>query len=267
MSGHFIEYRVKPVERYVITRHAKSSANPNGITENIVEVPNRRHANELAASLAAQDRTNYPLARVARFKPYRGTPERADAAPRNWPSPYGVLLTADQLQDLRTINAVPMPRQPFRVATDAVGRSLEDHGCITEAVIAGQEVWVSTSRGDTVLTIEAERLKQAQLLHIPFTNERDEDGGYTHPGLPHAEESDDVAAILKHMGFGYALMFMEGHAPELHERYCETGDLDALREWLPVPPAGDGWVLASIHDTEDDGPVALFVRHECSHVE
>lgn len=35
---------------------------------------------------------------------------------------------------------------------------------------------------------------------------------------------------------------------------------DALKEWQPTTPTGADWFLLAIFDTEDDGPVAYFVR-------
>ena len=56
-------------------------------------------------------------------------------------------------------------------------------------------------------------------------------------------------------------MWLEGDdapaAKEVQKRYNE-GDLDVLA-WEPQAPAGDGWWLGSIHETED-GVVALWLH-------
>lgn len=58
------------------------------------------------------------------------------------------------------------------------------------------------------------------------------------------------------------------HGGDEMERYDnwnrETHDFNDSEEggctkWTPTPPAGDGWRLASIYDTED-GPAAMWVR-------
>ncbi|MDA5499862.1 hypothetical protein, partial [Yersinia aleksiciae] len=52
-------------------------------------------------------------------------------------------------------------------------------------------------------------------------------------------------------------MECEENAEELQAAY-DTGDCN-LNIWQPKPPAGDGWFMGSIHDTED-GPVCYWLR-------
>ncbi|MDA5499929.1 hypothetical protein PGT17_20060, partial [Yersinia aleksiciae] len=52
-------------------------------------------------------------------------------------------------------------------------------------------------------------------------------------------------------------MECEENAEELQAAY-DTGDCN-LSMWQPTPPAGDGWFMASIHNTED-GPVCYWRR-------
>ncbi|EQB0362494.1 hypothetical protein ACYAGF_003740 [Yersinia enterocolitica] len=52
-------------------------------------------------------------------------------------------------------------------------------------------------------------------------------------------------------------MECEENAEELQAAY-DAGDCD-LSMWQPTPPSGDGWFMASIHDTED-GPVCYWLR-------
>ncbi|MFJ5378165.1 hypothetical protein ACIPSX_12545 [Pectobacterium sp. CHL-2024] len=47
-------------------------------------------------------------------------------------------------------------------------------------------------------------------------------------------------------------------ADAIRDRYFEAGDLN-VSDWNPTPPAGDGWFVGSIHDTED-GPVCIWLR-------
>ncbi|WP_273889800.1 hypothetical protein [Serratia marcescens] len=55
-----------------------------------------------------------------------------------------------------------------------------------------------------------------------------------------------------------ALQWMENHASAEQIDSYESGDGD-ISGWEPTPPAGDGWFIASIHDTED-GPVCYWLQ-------
>ena len=44
-------------------------------------------------------------------------------------------------------------------------------------------------------------------------------------------------------------------------QYWGEGDIDAVKEWQPTPPNGEGWFLVSINDT-DDGPVAWWAKEK-----
>jgi len=44
---------------------------------------------------------------------------------------------------------------------------------------------------------------------------------------------------------------------EMRNRYFEAGE--AVPDWQPTLPEGEGWRVVAIYDTED-GPAALFVR-------
>ena len=82
----------------------------------------------------------------------------------------------------------------------------------------------------------------------------DENGWQTHPDFPRIENGDDLVAWLELRGW---------------QVHSETGDVEEIidygvlghdnQHWNPVKPDGDGWMLVSMHDTED-GPAAWFVR-------
>ncbi|HAU5648027.1 hypothetical protein [Serratia nevei] len=55
-----------------------------------------------------------------------------------------------------------------------------------------------------------------------------------------------------------ALQWMENHATAEQIDAYESGDGD-ISDWAPTPPAGNGWFIGSIHDTED-GPVCYWLR-------
>jgi hypothetical protein len=40
---------------------------------------------------------------------------------------------------------------------------------------------------------------------------------------------------------------------------CGLGKGRGISDWQPSAPAGDGWFIGSIHDTED-GPVCIWLR-------
>ncbi|MFW5388343.1 hypothetical protein [Yersinia sp. 2542 StPb PI] len=95
--------------------------------------------------------------------------------------------------------------------------------------------------------------------------ERDSHGFWTHPdyfvpanGNEFGVEGEfDAWKSLNRVVGTLDWMECEENAEELQAAY-EAGDCD-LSMWQPKPPAGDGWFMASIHDTED-GPVCYWLR-------
>lgn len=88
----------------------------------------------------------------------------------------------------------------------------------------------------------------------------DELGFFFHPDIPGEEESDDVASMLKAMGFEWATRSFDEDADEADvNEWFDSPQRDIIIRWEPTPPSGDGWNLIAKGDT-DDGPFALFVR-------
>lgn len=88
----------------------------------------------------------------------------------------------------------------------------------------------------------------------------DEDGYFAHPDIPGVEESDDVLALCRDLGYAGRVVDFEYDAGEdLIDDYYEREDVTAMARWTPTPPAGDGWLLVAKFDTEG-GPCAFFVR-------
>ena len=86
---------------------------------------------------------------------------------------------------------------------------------------------------------------------------RDPDGWLSHPDMPVCDESvryDDLLAVF---GIETAFVSLESQDERLAERYFEESA--SIEDWNPEPPAGDGWVLLEIYDTEN-GPYAIFGR-------
>lgn len=95
-------------------------------------------------------------------------------------------------------------------------------------------------------------------LQLP-TGARDEQGLCTHPYLPALPEDADIRLFLLSFGFRAALVSMDADCadPQLVDNVWEDGA--SCLAWTPTKPAGDGWNLLDIFDSED-GPQALFAR-------
>lgn len=86
---------------------------------------------------------------------------------------------------------------------------------------------------------------------------RDADGHVNHPDMDGIGWDEfNMGPQLRALGWHSTTVSFESDASrEAQERYSGPD----CSYWTPTPPEGDGWLLASIYDTED-GPVALFVR-------
>lgn len=90
---------------------------------------------------------------------------------------------------------------------------------------------------------------------------RDADGYWTHPHLPEFSENTSAKTLLAWETAqeleSHVAMF-EYDAPADHPYY--TNGSTNISDWHPTRPEGDGWFLLSIHDTENNGPMAWFAR-------
>lgn len=92
---------------------------------------------------------------------------------------------------------------------------------------------------------------------VPVT--RDCDGYWTHPRyfLPAYDHEygapGEFDAWLKQHCLAYALSWMENEVPS------DVLAVYRVSDWQPARPAGTGWFIASIHDT-DEGPVCVWLR-------
>lgn len=95
--------------------------------------------------------------------------------------------------------------------------------------------------------------------------QREEDGYWTHPAYPPFDEGQAVeaAAWFKAQQLETSIAYLESE-PEEHPAvvsyWGDNGDSN-ISEWQPAHLEGDGWFVLSIHDTEDWGPVCVWVRH------
>jgi hypothetical protein len=107
---------------------------------------------------------------------------------------------------------------------------------------------------------------KATITALPV--ERDEYGFWTHPKYEEfcdGRESIPTAEFdewMQNNGMDWGITELEtdpsAEADAIRDRYFEAGDLN-VSDWNPTPPAGDGWFVGSIHDTED-GPVCIWLR-------
>lgn len=100
--------------------------------------------------------------------------------------------------------------------------------------------------------------EEKQLIQ-PLQVERDVYGFWTHPAWP--DDGDECVlpyGWFTDNGLEFSLVEMESDGPEGLIDTWSDGDCDC-NPWRPSKPAGDGWFVFSIHDTED-GPVCVWVR-------
>lgn len=107
------------------------------------------------------------------------------------------------------------------------------------------------------ITPNLESLQDRLLAPTPI--ERDDIGHWYHPHLPDCDEGVSYGELLAVFGLEIASVGMDGDATEeVAEQYFDKGGPDCSA-WQPSTPAGEGWSLLAIFDTED-GPHAMFAR-------
>jgi len=116
----------------------------------------------------------------------------------------------------------------------------------------------------------SERVKNLLEAMLACTDapERDSAGYYTNPAfydyLDNREPTLDqvIAELAQVDGEVYTQMMQDDEDVEIPEIDFSFYD-EAVKTWQPKPPPiGEGWVLVSIHDTESDGPMALWVSRK-----
>ncbi|MDM1760656.1 MULTISPECIES: hypothetical protein [Acinetobacter] len=101
---------------------------------------------------------------------------------------------------------------------------------------------------------------------------RDKCGFWVHPilneylcnllGDRECMTESEHSTMLIHFNINVRCSAMEWDCTEeLADKYWGEGDVDAVKEWQPTPPKGDGWFLIAINDT-DDGPVAWWAKEK-----
>lgn len=96
----------------------------------------------------------------------------------------------------------------------------------------------------------------------PVTVTRDPNGFWTHPHYftPASDEAgqSEFSDWMRLHKLTCATRWMENDAPPQVIAAWENGVAD-ISDWQPSAPAGEGWFIGSIHDT-DDGPVCVWLR-------
>ncbi|AEY69630.1 hypothetical protein PEp14_00041 [Erwinia phage PEp14] len=87
-------------------------------------------------------------------------------------------------------------------------------------------------------------------------------GYYAHVDYPGHLTDEAFSRWTQLTGLEFAAAWMESDpdAEELMRRYG-AGDNDILA-WEPAKPEGDGWFVGSIHESDDGGPVCVWLRHK-----
>ncbi|HCD2818435.1 TPA: hypothetical protein NBL60_003297 [Enterobacter hormaechei] len=96
----------------------------------------------------------------------------------------------------------------------------------------------------------------------PVTVTRDRNGFWTHPHYftPASDEAgqSEFGDWMRLHNLTCATRWMENDAPPQVIGAWENG-ISNISDWQPSAPAGEGWFIGSIHDT-DDGPVCVWLR-------
>jgi hypothetical protein len=101
------------------------------------------------------------------------------------------------------------------------------------------------------------------MLIQPVEVKRDENGYWSHPGIPDFDE--DYAAYkawLTDQRLEICFENLEGEddSHPAYQNYFENENPN-ISSWNPSWPDGEGWFVLSIHDTED-GPYYVWARRK-----
>lgn len=107
-------------------------------------------------------------------------------------------------------------------------------------------------------------MSDSVVLIQPLPVQRDNCGNWTHPSLPDFGENcgyEPIARWLEAQGLDSHMVALEDDlTADEYDAWQAKGDYDA-EGWEPTAPAGDGWFVLSIHDTEVS-PVCWWARRK-----
>ncbi|MBK5416398.1 hypothetical protein [Pseudomonas sp. TH31] len=106
-------------------------------------------------------------------------------------------------------------------------------------------------------------MPEETVLIQPQPIHRDDTGCWTHPAWPSTDDELIPYAWFTERGLEVRERNFEGDAPEELQAAWFASGIANCSAWEPTPPAGDGWLIFSIHDTED-GPICIWVRYVAS---
>ena len=92
----------------------------------------------------------------------------------------------------------------------------------------------------------------------PAPVERDEHGYWLHPDLEDIPVDTPLGEHPAAEGMELAFRLLHPDEGEVADRYFRQGAID-ISAWEPAPPAGDGWFIVAIYDTEE-GACCAFAR-------
>ncbi|UZV40791.1 hypothetical protein 12Stean4476_00029 [Erwinia phage Stean] len=142
---------------------------------------------------------------------------------------------------------------------DHIRKNVVDFGPHPDLLKAG----MIYGRGQTVLKlVEAYRKGGRDSWLKPVEASRCSLGYYTHVDFPSNLTDEQFESWASTVGLDVAVEWMSNdpNYEELNERYG-AGDNDILA-WEPEKPEGDGWFIGSIHETDEDCPVCVWLRHK-----
>ena len=106
--------------------------------------------------------------------------------------------------------------------------------------------WRRSDNGRWLRPVEAQRCSLGYYTHVDYP-------------VPITDEAFNSWAAMVGLQCYVEWMDSDEDAEEVTERYGK-GDNDILA-WEPKRPEGDGWFIGSIHETDGDGPVCVWLRH------
>ncbi|KVG03164.1 hypothetical protein WJ21_04560 [Burkholderia vietnamiensis] len=175
------------------------------------------------------------------------------------------MTTTDTPRAAALADTIMEQAQVYASAWSLIGGPF-DHGNALETA-EHEKAQLRTLVGDIVAPLDALQDSPASLeglrraILTPRAIVRDQDGMLSHPAVPYLDEDVNYETFFAAFGIDAAFIHMENDVD------CDTYDQSFASNsancsfWTPSAPAGDGWMLLEIYDTED-GPVALFVREK-----
>jgi hypothetical protein len=167
---------------------------------------------------------------------------------------------------LNELASMDFPQADWEQLAQLIGYSLDGFGTLSYVTDetyerAAAQVAAPTSHAQVLAAGLAKSIDARAAFAIrAMPVERDENGWWSHPGIPNFDEDHkSFAAWVKAVGLEVKYKCLESY-PEhpLYDAWFEDGECNAS-SWEPEAPSGDGWFTFSIHDTED-GPVWVWAR-------